>query len=272
MRLTSRSDSRTIRRMSSQEFSLIVQVPDQEPTRHDLTGDSITIGRGPDNGIQVLVSEVSVKHGEFKAEGGGYRLVDVGSTNGTAVNGSQINSDGVELTPMDKVVLGKTINAYYVPKAVLESTPIAELIQSIDSASPAAAEKPATEPVAVKAATPGAAQPGPAQPKPAAPGAPTPVKPAVALPAQAAAEGATTVRLDQVKPGGGPVAPKLPTAPKPGGAPAAPAAPAAPGGGPPAPGGGPAAPKPVAPIPLKRPGAGGAPSPSIPLPKKPGEE
>lgn len=229
-----------MRPMSSQAFTLLVDMPGTGIARHDLEGDSLSLGRGPDNDIQILVSEVSVKHGGLESTATSYKLVDNGSTNGTKVNGAKIGDGGKELAPMDRILFGETIKGYFVPGAVLQSTTPEELVASIE-AKAAEAPKPGTAPVAV-----------------------SPVKPAVALPAGGANPGAQTVRLDQVKPGA-PVrpAPALPGAPKPpGAAPAVPAAPR-PAGGPPAPGGA----KPVAPVPLKKPGAPAP--PSIPLPKKP---
>lgn len=267
--------------MASTDFSLIVRLPEEGLTRFDLSGERTTLGRGPDNDIQILVSEVSVSHAEFTTAGEAARIVDKGSTNGTLLNGTKVGPEGVEITPMSKLVLGATIDGYLVPSAVLASTPMEELAATID----ANATKPETAPVAVAAAS----------------GA----KPAVAIAAPAsAAPGAQTVRLDQVKPTAkpGPVAPKAPGAPpaplKPPGAPGAPKiaapipggppapaapklpAPAAPGQSapppPPAPGGAPApGVRPAAPVPLKRPApGGGAPppapnAPTIALPKTP---
>ncbi|MEM9017179.1 MAG: FHA domain-containing protein [Verrucomicrobiota bacterium] len=267
--------------MSSKAFSLLVSLPGEEPSRHDLNGEKVTIGRGPDNDIQVLISEVSVKHGEFRAGDDGFSFVDIGSTNGSKVNGAAASGAGTSLSPMDKILLGETISAYFVPTAVLDSTPVAELIESIEN-SPKAT--PGTAPIAVAAkpapGVPPAAKPAPGVPPAAKPAAAVPaavpaaVAPAaVATPAAAVAPGAATVRLDQVKPGAAPGGPVQPPAAKPApvspGAPKiaapAPAAPAAPA----APGAGPAAPKPVAPVPLKRPDAGAAQAPSVPLPKSP---
>ncbi len=201
--------------MPKQEFSLIVSMPGRDPRQHKLDGDNVSVGRGPDSGIQILVAEVSVQHGAFEATEEGWKLVDGGSTNGTKVNGAPVG-DGVELSPMDRILFGDTIPAYFVPTAVLEATPVEELIASIDAekkdapalvaeAAPAAPVKPAgTAPstgnstVKLGQVKPGAPVPGVAQP--------TPAKRAPVAP---------------VAPGGGaPAAPKLP--PKPGGAPASP--------------------------------------------------
>ncbi len=230
--------------MADNSFTLLVDMPGQEPRQHEITADLTTLGRGPDNDLQILVSEISVKHAQFKKEGDGVKIVDSGSTNGTKVNGVRIDTAGRVLSAMDHLLLGETIKAYFVPTAMLAATPAAELIVSLASP-PKVAATPETAPVAIA------------------------VKPAVALPA--ATPGASTVRLDQVRPSGpGPV-----VAPKPGAPPAAapgpprvaPSAPGAPAA-PTPPGVNPAAPKPVAPVPLQRPGAPGAP-PSVPLPPSP---
>ncbi len=265
--------------MSSKLFSLIVSIPGQDPATHELSGDSVSLGRGPDNDIQVLVSEVSVKHAELKIDGDSVKIADVGSTNGTKVKGEAVGEAGVELSEKTKVLLGETIPAYFVSAADLEGSSAEDLIKSIDEAEESAGPK--TEPVAPVAAAVPVSPAAPAA-TPVAPVKPGAAKPAaVAAPAAPAASGATTVKLSAVKPNNGPAqpggvkppAPAVPSPPKPA-APAAPAAPAVP-----TPAGGPAAPKPpapaapggakpVAPVPLKRPGAEGGPKP-VPLPKTP---
>lgn len=253
--------------MSSKLFSLIVSIPEQDPAIHELSRDSVSLGRGPDNDIQVLVSEVSVKHAEFKIHGDFVKIADVGSTNGTKVKGEVINEAGVELSEKSKVLLGETIPAYIVSAADLEGSSPDDLIKFIEEAEESAGAK--TEPVApVATAVPAATPVAPVKPGAVELGA-------VAAPAAPAASGATTVKLSAVKPnngpaltgGGKPPAPAIASPPKP----AAPAVPT-PAGGPVAPKPiAPAAPgeaKPVAPVPLKRPGAEGGPKP-VPLPKTP---
>lgn len=236
--------------MSSKLFSLIVSIPEQDPAIHELSGDSVSLGRGPDNDIQVLVSEVSVRHAEFKIDGDSVKIADVGSTNGTKVKGEVINEAGVELSEKSKVLLGETIPAYFVSAADLEGSSPDDLIKFIEEAEESPGPK--TEPVApVAAAVPAATPVAPVKPEAVAPGA-------VAAPAAPAASGATTVKLSVVKPDNGP-APAAPAVPTPAVGPVAPKpiAPAAPGEA-----------KPVAPVPLKRPGAEGGPK-SVPLPKTP---
>ena len=57
---------------------------------HLLSGDRITIGRRPDNTIQILDRTVSGHHAELIATNGHYRLHDLGSTNLTCVDGQPI--------------------------------------------------------------------------------------------------------------------------------------------------------------------------------------
>jgi pSer/pThr/pTyr-binding forkhead associated (FHA) protein len=56
-------------------------------TAHELIEDLITIGRGPDNMIVVNDPSVSTHHAQLQRANETYRLKDLGSTNGTHVNG-----------------------------------------------------------------------------------------------------------------------------------------------------------------------------------------
>ena len=59
---------------------------------HELGGDVITIGRGPDNVIQIDDPSVSGEHAEISLRRGRWWVRDLGSTNGTLVNGTRITS------------------------------------------------------------------------------------------------------------------------------------------------------------------------------------
>lgn len=66
-----------------------------------------TIGRASDNDLQLLDSGVSRHHAEMRAQEEGYLLVDLGSTNGTLVNGE--NTQSRKLRPGDVIQMGTTI-------------------------------------------------------------------------------------------------------------------------------------------------------------------
>ena len=55
-----------------------------------LEGDQLTIGRDANNGVAINDAEVSRKHSRLTFQGGKYVLEDLGSTNGTFVNGQRL--------------------------------------------------------------------------------------------------------------------------------------------------------------------------------------
>jgi len=61
---------------------------DSQPV-HELTDDKTTIGRSDDNTLPIDDGSVSGNHAEIVSEADGYHLRDLGSTNGTFVNGEQ---------------------------------------------------------------------------------------------------------------------------------------------------------------------------------------
>jgi len=59
-------------------------------TTHELVDDLVTVGRGPDNTIVINNPSVSARHAHLALTGQTYRLKDLGSTNGTRVNGKPV--------------------------------------------------------------------------------------------------------------------------------------------------------------------------------------
>ncbi len=73
-----------------------------------ITGDSMSIGRGPDNDIQLATdTSVSRHHSRITFEGDEYWISDLGSSNGTIVNGELITK--TVLTGDDEVSIGQTV-------------------------------------------------------------------------------------------------------------------------------------------------------------------
>ncbi len=58
---------------------------------HELVDELVTIGRAPDNAIVLDDASVSGRHAQLELTGDTYRLKDLGSTNGTRVNGVPVN-------------------------------------------------------------------------------------------------------------------------------------------------------------------------------------
>ena len=56
-------------------------------SRHTLDGDLVTIGRQASCSIVIADSNISRVHARFRAGDNGWTIEDLGSTNGTKVNG-----------------------------------------------------------------------------------------------------------------------------------------------------------------------------------------
>src|SRR3954452_7130566 len=84
---------------------LVVQRGPNAGSRYLLDADTTSVGRNPDAAIFLDEVTVSRRHAEFRREGSGFRVVDVGSLNGTYVNRHRI--DDVVLTGGDEVQVGK---------------------------------------------------------------------------------------------------------------------------------------------------------------------
>jgi hypothetical protein len=69
---------------------LVAQSPEFAGKIFDLKAPEITVGRLPDNGIQVEHASVSGHHAVFKLEGQDYIIKDLDSTNGSRINGEKI--------------------------------------------------------------------------------------------------------------------------------------------------------------------------------------
>ena len=83
---------------------LKISLPDGITASHDLTDDSITLGRVADNMIQIDDASVSSHHAELVRDGDDYILKDLDSTNGTRLNGTA-HSEG-KLSQGDQITFG----------------------------------------------------------------------------------------------------------------------------------------------------------------------
>ena len=77
-----------------------------------LEGDQLIIGRDSSNSIAINDAEISRKHSRLSFQGGKYVIEDLGSTNGTFVNGQRL-AGPVVLKPGDVVSLGEQIVLMY---------------------------------------------------------------------------------------------------------------------------------------------------------------
>ena len=93
-------------------FRLIVRRGPQPNQVYELTKDVITLGRDITNDIVINDPEVSRHHCRFTRAPSGYTLEDLGSTNGTFVNGQRLSA-ARSLSNGDMVGLGETVTMAY---------------------------------------------------------------------------------------------------------------------------------------------------------------
>ena len=84
---------------------LIIRSAETGPVTHELTEESITIGRAPENMIVLEDASVSGHHAQLQRSGDVYRIKDLGSTNGTRVNSENVTE--VTLRFGDRLRFGK---------------------------------------------------------------------------------------------------------------------------------------------------------------------
>ncbi len=78
-----------------------------EGKQFDLTLPVHSVGRDSTSNIRLIDTEVSRRHAEFRLVNGVYHLVDVGSANGSFVNGQPVKD--VTLQPGDRVQIGQSV-------------------------------------------------------------------------------------------------------------------------------------------------------------------
>jgi two-component system, NtrC family, sensor kinase len=87
--------------------SLFVISGRDQGSKYELEEGMMGLGRDSSNFVQVHDTEVSRRHAEIRREGNIYSLVDLGSSNGTYVNGEKI--DRHELSSGDRLQVGSTL-------------------------------------------------------------------------------------------------------------------------------------------------------------------
>jgi hypothetical protein len=78
------------RRIMASQFQLIMRSGPTPGAAFTLEGDQIDIGRDSTNEIVINDAEISRRHARLTFQGGKYVLEDLGSTNGTFVNGQRL--------------------------------------------------------------------------------------------------------------------------------------------------------------------------------------
>jgi pSer/pThr/pTyr-binding forkhead associated (FHA) protein len=128
-------DGRTVKRsgagardagFETMDASLVVVAGPAAGAEHLLAEPRVVLGRGPAVDVELVDDEISQQHAavEFVA-GEGFRVVDLGSTNGTSVNGEPVQSHRLEHG--DRVGLGR-----HVVQLVVEKRDAAPRVWTLD--------------------------------------------------------------------------------------------------------------------------------------------
>jgi len=99
------------------------EVPDEEPVRALLTMEGksrpiakpeFVLGRSREADLRVEDANVSRKHAAIRREGTAYWIADLGSTNGTLVNGKRVSRQ--QLEDGDRITVGATEVVFELPR------------------------------------------------------------------------------------------------------------------------------------------------------------
>ncbi len=132
-------------------YRLVVKAGAAAGQVFNLDAETVLIGRSKQCDLVIEEPELSRKHARFVRQGEGYMLEDLGSTNGTFVNGARLSGPRL-LQPGDEIRLG--------PNTVMIYEPVVFDPEATVAASPAATARPAP------AAPPPPSAPPPPRPQP----------------------------------------------------------------------------------------------------------
>jgi pSer/pThr/pTyr-binding forkhead associated (FHA) protein len=98
--------------MSSQTFQLVMRAGPNPGKAFTLSKNEVVIGRDVSADVVINAAEVSRRHTRLYLEAGGYIVEDLGSTNGTFVNGQRLTTP-LPLRSGDVIMLGEAATLVY---------------------------------------------------------------------------------------------------------------------------------------------------------------
>jgi hypothetical protein len=114
--------------MAPQSYMLIMRTGPNPGKTFELTRNEIYIGRDINNDIVINDSEVSRKHARLIMQAGGFVLEDLGSTNGTFVNGQRLMGPHV-LRAGELVLFGENVSLSFEPGYDADATMVSSSMQ-----------------------------------------------------------------------------------------------------------------------------------------------
>jgi len=137
-------DDQTVLAGSQPQASLVVSQGAQVGTTFSITGSEVILGREEGIGIAVPDPEVSRQHARVVWQGGYYYLEDLGSTNGTFLNGTPVTGAQI-LRAGDSIGIGQTLLVFQTQPGAIP----AEAVAAPAAAYPTQAPPPAPAPAPV---------------------------------------------------------------------------------------------------------------------------
>ncbi len=124
-------DEPTMLGQSQPSANVVIRQGTQAGMSFPVLGNQVTIGREEGLDIVLQDAESSRRHARISWQGGQYVIEDLGSTNGTFVNGIQLTAPQV-LRPGDSIGIGQTAMVFQSVGAATEAMP-----QSVPQQAPA---------------------------------------------------------------------------------------------------------------------------------------
>jgi signal transduction histidine kinase len=100
-----------------------------EGKQFELAEPVVSVGRDATNRIRLHDTEVSRRHAEFRQTDGSYRLVDVGSANGTFVNNEKVTD--TLLQPGDQIAIGQSVLVFSIAGRAPDATVVRDIAAQI---------------------------------------------------------------------------------------------------------------------------------------------
>lgn len=134
------------------EYQIVMRAGPTPGKVFPVSGESFTIGREPGNGIVINDAEISRKHARMSQQGTTYTIEDLGSTNGTFVNGIRLTAPHA-LRPGEVIAFGEQISVVFEavvnadPNATMLSTAKPVVVAAAPVSSPPQVSRPVSQPV-----------------------------------------------------------------------------------------------------------------------------
>lgn len=125
--------------MATQSFQLVMTTGPEPNKVFELSTQEIIIGRDVNADVTINIAEVSRRHSRMRMEPSGFVIEDLGSTNGTFVNGQRLTGPYV-LRPGERIQLGEAVTlTYQVAQFDLNATVVtpSSSVNTVSGAKPA---------------------------------------------------------------------------------------------------------------------------------------